>query len=62
MAFEIAHSKLDFDKLSPVARAAAVVLGALALIGLVWAGVTAYNAQPLDATMGHHPAHMRGAG
>ncbi len=61
MAFEIAHSKLEFDKLSPVGRAAAIFLGALMLVGLLWAGVTAYNAQPLDSPIGQHPARVRGA-
>jgi hypothetical protein len=57
MAFEIVHSKLEFEKLTSSQRAAAILLGALLLVGLVWAGVTAYNAKPLDA-----PAqHVRGA-
>lgn len=61
MAFEIAHSKIEFDKLSPSRRAAAILLGALALIGLFWAGVTAYNAKPLDAPAQHGPSNVPGA-
>jgi hypothetical protein len=55
MAFEIVHSKIEFDKLSPLGRAAAMLLGALVLIGLAWAAVTAYNAKPLDTPAQHAP-------
>ena len=61
MAFEIAHSKLDFDKLSPSRRVAAILLGVLLLLGLVCAGVTAYNVQPLDEPARQHSAASPGA-
>jgi hypothetical protein len=56
MAFELAHPKLELEKLSPARRAAAALIGLLVLLGVALACVTAYHAQPLDA-----PAPRAGA-
>ena len=48
MAFEIAHTQLRFDTLSPRRRLLALLVGLAFLAGLIWSCVTAYHAQPID--------------
>jgi hypothetical protein len=48
MAFEIAHPQLRIEALSPARRLLALLAGLAFLVGLAWACVTAYQAEPIE--------------
>jgi hypothetical protein len=62
MAFEIAHSQLRFEALSPARRLLALLAALAFLVGLAWCCVTAYQAQPLEPSPSAKPLITPGAG
>jgi hypothetical protein len=62
MAFEIAHPQLRFEALSPAQRLLALLAGLAFVVGLAWACVTAYQAEPLAPSPPAKPLITPGAG